>query len=116
MFNLEGTHEYYTRRHTHWSPNSQRFTGGDALLSALRSGWTLNGRVFRDSVMMSGARFTTIYYFELQRGAEAVTMPVISNPWVVRFVAEQDIQVINQPGEFADMINIEAEIAEQLLA
>lgn len=113
MTYLEGTHEFYTREYRHWCPRSEAYTGGDSLLSALRSGWELIGRVYRDSVLMSGSRFTAVYYFELRNGSRVVTMPIVGNPWVVRFVAEQKLAIVNQPNEQRELINLAPHEEEQ---
>ncbi|MCU0513044.1 MAG: hypothetical protein MUE40_10780 [Anaerolineae bacterium] len=55
----------------------------------------MNRIVSRQDVLYSGARHTSIYYFELQRDDRTVTMPIISTPFIVRFVASLQLRVIH---------------------
>jgi hypothetical protein len=82
-----------TDKYRHWHPQSQKIAGGDCLRDALSLGWTLNPLVMVDTVQRSGGRRIHLYYFELTRGDECVTMPVVSNPYVERVIAEHHLTV-----------------------
>ncbi|MBN8621384.1 MAG: hypothetical protein J0L63_20890, partial [Anaerolineae bacterium] len=61
--------------------------GGDALCTALDEGWQIEDVVGYEEYEHIGARGTCVYYFELKRGDEQMTMPVIGNPYVGRLVS-----------------------------
>jgi len=83
MQNLTDLHFAYQDLYRHWHAESERYTGGDALNTALDEGWTINDVVNFQEIHHMGARGTVIYHFELTRGKdEAVTMPVVGNPYV----------------------------------
>jgi len=88
------THDYYTRKPRHYCPRSEAFTGADSLISKLRQGWTPSGRIYEHKVLFKGSRFTTVYYFELRRDGDMLTMPVVSNPYVQRLVHEMRLQIV----------------------
>ncbi len=78
---------------SHWCPRSQRFTGGDALLTYLDEGWKIEPEAFYEEFGQTGGRRVIVYYFELSRGEETVRMPVISNPFVERLIHALDLKV-----------------------
>lgn len=77
----------------HWSPNSEQFTGCDALFAMLLQGWQVTGVVFCQQFWFSGNRSTHVYYFRLMRGDELTRMSVLHSPHVERFVMEKDLLV-----------------------
>lgn len=87
------THEYYTQKPRHWDPQSEAFTGGDSLLTALRSGWALQNHVLEQKYALSGGRATTIYYVLLLRENRRRIMPVVANPFVERLLMQLKIEV-----------------------
>lgn len=87
ILNLTDLHFAYQDMYRHWHAESERYTGGDALNTALEEGWHINDIVSYKEIRHTGARGTVIYYFDLTRGKdEAVTMPVVGNPYVERLV------------------------------
>ena len=89
------THEKYTADYQHWCPQSEDYAGGDHLLSAFRAGWALPETTVRCvQYWKSGSRPVAIYYFELLRDNENMIMPVISNPYIERYLVENMIHVI----------------------
>lgn len=86
-------HVSYFEVNRHWSPGSEKYAGGDALLTALRHGWDLQSTVYMEQFWHSGTRPVTIYHFELSHGKEVMTMPVISNPHVRRMIREMKPEV-----------------------
>jgi hypothetical protein len=86
----------FTDTYRHWSPQGEKYTGLDSLISAVFDGWMLSDRVFRHETWRGGARPVTVYYFELKRDQKIVTMPVINNPCVVPLIEQFDLQVVTQ--------------------
>ncbi|MGQ9889854.1 MAG: hypothetical protein ACUVSX_15420 [Aggregatilineales bacterium] len=78
---------------SHWCPRSQRFTGGDALLTYLDEGWEIKPEAFYEEFGQTGGRRVTVYYFELRRGEETARMPVISNPFVEHLIHALDLKM-----------------------
>lgn len=93
---LTNVQMYYTETPRHWCPHSEQFTGADSLITALRAGWALCRQVYREEYLQKGCRRTTIYFFELKKDEQVITMPVIGNPFVVRFVAAQRLHVVQE--------------------
>lgn len=77
----------------HWSPDSEQFTGCDALFALLQQGWQITGVVFCQEFWFSGNRYTHVYYFRLVRGDELTRMSVLRSPHVERYVMETDLPV-----------------------
>lgn len=93
--NSGSTHEQYTETDQYWSPGSEEYAAASQLISALRSGWILAlPRVSARQIWHSGSRPTTIYDFTLVRGSQLVIMPVLSNPYIERYLMTHDIRVI----------------------
>lgn len=78
----------------HWCPQSQRYAGGDALLTFLNNGWEIQDDIYYEEYWHGGARRVLIYYFVLARGAECVTMRVVSNPLVDRLLGKLPVRVL----------------------
>jgi hypothetical protein len=79
----------------HWNPDSARFAGGDHLMTALEDGWQVQScRLVKN--WYAGMRFVKIFEFDLinDERSEKMTMPVIHNPYIERFVDEEGIEVI----------------------
>lgn len=70
----------------HWSPMSERFAGVDCLITAIRSGWRVEGEIYNENFWHAGTRLTGVYHITLRRGSETMTMPVISNPYARRLI------------------------------
>ncbi len=94
--NAANWHSSYWRIVRHWHADSERYAGGDCLLTALHNGWVVSERVIADEHWHAGTRCVMVYYFELTRGDEIMTMPVITNPFVERLMAENALRVIPQ--------------------
>ncbi len=84
--NLTDLHFAYLHFLRHWHADSERYTGGDALYTAIQDGWQVSPEVGFEERWRVGARGTPIYYFQLTRNGETVTMPVIGNPYVRRVI------------------------------
>jgi len=81
-------------KYRHWCPQSEKFAGGDALLTALEDGWQIIGVIFRQDFWHAGVRRAPVYQFNLSRGDEVMKMAFVQNPYVMRFVSECSVQVI----------------------
>jgi hypothetical protein len=82
------------RIYRHWSPVSEKYTGGDALLTALDDGWSVEGVIFRQEFWLAGVRRVCIYHIDLVRGDENAKMMVMQNPYVTRLMHEIGSQVV----------------------
>lgn len=92
--NAANWHYSYWRLVRHWHAESEPFAGGDCLLTALNKGWEMGERVTADEHWHAGTRCVMVYHFELMRGGEKMTMPVITNPFVERLIAENRLAVV----------------------
>lgn len=77
----------------HWSPLSEKFAGGDCLITAISRGWQVVGDIYREEFWHAGTRLTTVFHFTLQRGDETMNMPIISNPHVRRIIYMNRVKV-----------------------
>lgn len=92
-FDASNSHFEYMDVTRHWSPNSQKYAGGDALITFLSSDWALQEIVFYEEHWLAGGRVVTVYYFELKRNGEELIMPVLVNPYVNRMVISLPLQL-----------------------
>lgn len=92
--NREFVHEAYTDTPRHWCPRSERYTGADSLVTALRTGWTILGIVYREDIFLRGSRHTTVFHVELGRSDEVVIMSVVANPFLARLLQQTRVRVI----------------------
>ncbi len=89
------TYEKYTDKYHHWCPQSAKYAGGDHLISALRNGWTFeDNTVYAEQSWKSGSRPVTVYHFVLLHDDETMIMPVISNPFIERFMTERLMTIV----------------------
>lgn len=72
----------------YWHPQSAQFAGCDNLLTALEQGWEIvNFEVATHDY--AGARYVKIYEFTLRSGNRQMTMPVIDNPYLQRWLRDE---------------------------
>ncbi|MCY4061009.1 MAG: hypothetical protein OXG53_01435 [Chloroflexi bacterium] len=89
------THEKYTEGDQYWSPESEEYAAASQLISIMREGWILAlPRVSARQVWNSGSRPRTVYDFTLMRGSQLMIMPVLSNPYIERYIIQNDIRII----------------------
>ncbi len=86
---------HYLENPQHWCPRSQAYAGVDNLVSALDKGWKINRHVYRHAIWRGGSRPVVIYYFELRNGNKITTMPVISNPYLLKVIANDSLEIID---------------------
>jgi hypothetical protein len=79
--------------HRHWCPQSEKFTTGDALRSALDEGWKIHGVVFEQEHWHNNRR-VLLNHLKLQQDGQRVTMVVVQNPYIVRLLNELCVQVV----------------------
>lgn len=92
--NISNWHYAYMDMIRHWHPGSEKYTGGDALFTALENGWQLNREVKFEEYWHAGVRSVLVYHFELSRDGETMVMPVIRNPYVNRIVREMPATLV----------------------
>jgi hypothetical protein len=78
----------------HWSPQSEQYASGDALLQALDDGWQVKGVIFRQEVWLAGGRRTYVYHVELERDGETIKMKMVHNPFITRLIYRFNVQVV----------------------
>lgn len=103
MPRLEPEEKHSCTIHRHWDEVSERYTGGDALFTAMDDGWTIRGVIFRQEHWLAGVRRVTVYHVELERDGESRRMVIVQNPYVTKMLYGMDAQVvlINQRKETA---------------
>jgi hypothetical protein len=80
----------------HWSPWSEKYTGGDALLTAIENGWQPFGIVFREEFWLAGIRRVYVYHVRLCNRTSTVTMAVVDNPVVTALIQSFKLQIVQQ--------------------
>lgn len=93
VFDSQNLHFDYIDVTRHWCPRSQRYAGGDALVTFLSDGWAMSNQVYREEHWKNG-RVVRVYYFELNRNDDTLMMGVIANPYVDRLVDESELRVM----------------------
>jgi hypothetical protein len=86
-------HSHYPDVCKHWSPVSERFAGGDALLTKLRDGWDIDGAIYAEEFWHAGTRPVMVYHFQLSKGKETMQVPVVSTPYVRRLLFLWQLEV-----------------------
>ncbi len=92
-FDASNSHFQYMDVVRHWSPISEKYAGGDALVTLFTEGWQLHETVFYEEYWHAGSRPVTIYHLEMVRDDEKMNVPVISNPYVDRMMDTLPVQV-----------------------
>jgi len=89
------THEKFTEGGQYWSADSEEYAAASQLIAIMRDGWDLAlPRVSARLVWNGGSRSRTVYDFTLMRGSQLMIMPVLSNPYIERYIIQNDIRVI----------------------
>lgn len=89
------THEKYTEGDQYWSAESEEYAAASQLISIMRDGWMLAlPRVSARQIWNSGSRPRTVYDFTLMRGSQLMIMPVLSNPYIERYIIQNDLRII----------------------
>jgi hypothetical protein len=93
-FDASNFHFEYMDVVRHWSPKSQRYAGGDALITLMAEGWNLKETVFYEEYWHAGSRPVTIYHVEMARNHETMQVPVFGNPYVRRMMHSPMFQLL----------------------
>jgi hypothetical protein len=94
MPNVSNFHVQYQDVTTqYWHPDSERFAGGDNLMTAIKYGWEIDKCVLARH-WYAGMRSVKVYEFTLKRDDATMMMPVIDNPFIGRFIDEEGVELI----------------------
>ena len=89
------SHEKFTESDQYWSSESEEYAAASQLVTAMRAGWILAlPRVRARQIWHSGSRQSTVYEFTLMLGSQLMIMPVLSNPYIERYIVQHDIRII----------------------
>ena len=78
----------------HWSYSSERYAGGDNLLTALARGWALDDIVTLRRHWFAGMRCIEIFHFTIRRDDVVADMAVLGNPYVYRYLATHPHELV----------------------
>jgi hypothetical protein len=78
----------------HWHAGSEKYAGSDSLATKIYLGWTVGEVVYREEHWRAG-RCSMVYHFTLERDGETMTMPVIANPYLWRYLTDAPVQVVS---------------------
>lgn len=92
-FDASNSHFEYMDVVRHWSPISQKYAGGDAVLTLMSTGWKIDETVFYEEYWHAGSRPVTIYHMEMVRDDEHMAVPVFVNPYIRRIVRDSGMQL-----------------------
>ncbi|MCY4146484.1 MAG: hypothetical protein OXE95_13955 [Chloroflexi bacterium] len=88
------SHKQYPDILQHWSYSSERYAGGDNLLTAISRGWVIDPQVRRRRHWFAGMRCIEIYHFTIRRADVVADMAVLGNPYVTRFLASHPYDLV----------------------
>jgi hypothetical protein len=74
------------RNTRHFSPQSEKFVGGDVLTSMLSNGWKITKEVARVEHYFSDSRHINVIELQLAQNNKLVQISVIVNPFVEQLV------------------------------
>ncbi len=92
--NLQAQHHDITSQH--WSYSSERYAGGDNLLTAIARGWAIDKRVVLRRHWFAGMRCVEIFHFTIRRDDVVAEMAVLGNPYVHRYLATQPYDLVEE--------------------
>ncbi len=78
----------------HWSPTSEKYAGGDSLVTMLDRGWELHGEAVCEEKRYAESRSITIYHIRLERNGEKIIMPVVQNPYVNKVLRSHNVRFV----------------------
>jgi len=91
---LSNFHYAYMNLIRHWHPESELYTGADALFTAVENGWQIGDTVRYEAHWLLGGRSVTVYYFDLKRGKEQMTMPILTTPYIRRALQSMNVKLV----------------------
>jgi len=87
-------HSQYPDFSRHWCDTSEKFAGGDALLTAMQNDWVAEATCYEEQFWQAGTRLVTVYHFELHNGNESLHMPVVTNPYVRKVIRDEHFKIV----------------------
>jgi hypothetical protein len=78
----------------HWCPKSEKYMGGDALLTLIENHWQPCGTIFRQEVLLGGCRRVYVYHVNLSLDTESMRVAILDNPAVRVIIAAFGTQVV----------------------
>ena len=70
----------------HWHGESEKYAGGDSLVTLIFHGWTIESIRQVNEPSKCSRQYIKVYHFELRRDEASMIMPIIGNPYVERLV------------------------------
>ena len=92
-FDASNSHFEYMDVIRHWSPVSEKYAGGDALITLMSNGWQIGETVFYEEYWHAGSRLVMIYHVKMTNDGTEMQVPVLSNPYVNRMMMTMPVQV-----------------------
>ncbi len=80
----------------HWSYSSERYAGGDNLLTAIARGWEIDNKVTLRRHWFAGMRCIEIFHFTIRRDDVVADMAVLGNPYVYRYLAAESHELVEE--------------------
>ena len=80
----------------HWSYSSERYAGGDNLLTAIARGWEIDRVVTLRRHWFAGMRSIEVFHFTIRRDDVVADMAVLGNPYVYRYLASRPHKLVEE--------------------
>ena len=77
----------------HWSHDSEKYGGGDALITMMMMGWELGQTLYMEYKHFGGNRRVRIYHCVLTHRNDQLVIPVVHNPYVNRLIRNMQLSV-----------------------
>jgi hypothetical protein len=87
-------HYAYRKYVRHWHAESEKYAGGDCLLTAINNGWNMLVPVMAEAYWRAGSRCVMVYHFTLEYSGKTMVMPVITNPFVERLIVDNRLRLV----------------------
>jgi len=94
--NHSNYHVEYMDVTQHWCEHSEKFAGADALITAINDGWAINGNVEYETIYFADSRPQYVYYINLKRDDETLTMPVLHSPYLNRMISRKKFDLVER--------------------
>ncbi|MBK8134755.1 MAG: hypothetical protein KA401_00295 [Anaerolineae bacterium] len=91
--NPSNYHAEYMDVYQHWSPDTEKFGGGDSLITAIMMGWELKQTIYMEYKHFGGNRRVRVYHCRLTNDNQEIEMPVVHNPYVNRLIRQMQLVI-----------------------
>lgn len=91
--NPSNYHAEYMDVWQHWAPDTERFGGGDGLITAMMMGWELDKTIYMEYKHFGGNRRVRVYHCHLSYQGQTLEMPVVHNPYVNRLIRTMQLKI-----------------------